>query len=110
MGLNGYFLRSVRCVSADPADVFADLLELEFFSTFEAAVAAFVDVTFTGDFACERAEPAADFADLLESLLRRIFEAALAARLLVTSGFLAILSSLHLVFDFRTNLYRRVVI
>jgi hypothetical protein len=54
-----------RWVSADPANVFAALLELEFRNVLEAAEAAFDEITFDEVLCCERAEPAADFADLL---------------------------------------------
>jgi hypothetical protein len=45
MDLSSYFLRLGLCVSADPAAVFAALLDLGFLSTFEAAEAAFLLVT-----------------------------------------------------------------
>ena len=83
----------LRCVSAEPAAVFAALLELELRSALEAALAARPEVVFGGDLCCARAEPAADFELLLESLLRSTLEAADAALLLVTSGLLAIASS-----------------
>ena len=80
----------MRCVKAEPADVFDDLLEAVRRNVFDAADAALDEVVFDGAFLCESAEPAADFAALLELLLLRTLDAALAARLLVTSGFLAI--------------------
>ena len=40
-----YFFRAGRCVSADPADVFAALLEPALRSALEAAVDAFAEVT-----------------------------------------------------------------
>lgn len=54
-------------------------------NVFEAADAAFDEVTLDGAFLWDKADPAADFADLLVFLLLKTFEAALAARLLVTS-------------------------
>lgn len=43
-----YFFLGVRCVSAEPAAVLVDLLELAFRNALEAAVAAFAEVTFGG--------------------------------------------------------------
>lgn len=83
----------MRCVSAEPAAVFVDLLDSALRNVVDAAEAAFVDVTFEGVLCCDKAEPAADFADLLASLLRNTLDAAVAARLLVTSGLLAMLCS-----------------
>jgi hypothetical protein len=88
-----YPFREGRWVSAEPADVFAALLELALRRALDAAVEAFADVTLGGDLRCESADPAADFDVLLESELRNTFDAAVAARLLVTSGLLAIASS-----------------
>jgi len=88
LGAHSYFFPLDRCVSAEPADVLADLLEFELRSVVDAALAALLEVTFGGALCWESAEPAADFADLLDSLLRKTFDAAEAARLLVTSGLL----------------------
>ena len=43
-----YFFRVARCVSAEPAAVFVDLLDPALRNAADAAVAAFVDVTFGG--------------------------------------------------------------
>lgn len=43
-----HFFRVVRCVSAEPAAVFVDLLDPALRSAVDAAVAAIVDVTFGG--------------------------------------------------------------
>lgn len=43
-----YFFRTTRCVSVEPAAVFVDLLNPGLRNTFDAAVAALVDVTFGG--------------------------------------------------------------
>jgi hypothetical protein len=91
LSANYFFFLSGFCVRADPADVFAVLLEALLRKVLDAATAALEDVTFLGASACERADPAADLADLLESLLRKTFEAAVAARLLVTSRLLILL-------------------
>ena len=69
----------------------AALLELVLVSTFEAAVAETLEVTFAGAFRWDRAEPAADLADLLAFGSRNTFDAADAARLPVTSLFLPII-------------------
>jgi len=90
---NCYFLLVVRCVSAEPAAVFADLLELALLSALDAAVAALPEVIFGGALCCESAEPAADLDDLDESLLRSTFDAAVAARALVVSDLLTIVRS-----------------
>ena len=83
----------MRWVSAEPAAVFADLLELALLSALDAAVAALPEVTLGGALCCESAEPAADLDDLDESLLRSTFDAAVAARVLVVSDLLAIVCS-----------------
>jgi hypothetical protein len=75
------------CVNAEPADVFADLLELGCVSTLDAAVAAFELVTFSGALVWLKADPAADFAALLDPSLLKTLDAADAALLLVTSFF-----------------------
>lgn len=85
------------CVNADPAAVFAFLLETLLCSVLDAAVAAAGDVIFSGVFLWESAEPAADLAVLLELSLLRTLDAADAARLLVTSVFFIVFSPLHAV-------------
>lgn len=73
----------------------AALLELVLVSTFEAAVAEALDVTFAGAFRWDRAEPAADLTDLLAFGSRNTFDAADAARLPVTSLFFPMSFYLH---------------
>ena len=85
------------CVNADPAAVFAFLLELLLCNVLDAAVAAAGDVTFSGAFLWESADPAADLAALLELSLLRTLDAADAARLLVTSDFFIVFSPVHAV-------------
>lgn len=77
-------------MSAEPAEVFEDLLEPELVRTLDAAEAALPEVTFCGAFRCESADPAADLEDLLDESLRRTFEAAEDARFDVTSALFAI--------------------
>jgi hypothetical protein len=79
-----------RCVSAEPAAVFEDLLALSLLSTLDAAVAAIDEVVLDGASRCDSAEPAADLAALLELLLCKILDAAVAASLEVVSDFVAI--------------------
>lgn len=97
--LISYFRLLGFCVSADPAEVLADLLERGLRNVFDAADAALLEVTLGGAFLWDKADPAADLADLLELGLRNIFDAADAARLLVTSLFLAIMNYLRFVFE-----------
>lgn len=89
-----YFRRLGRCVSAEPADDFADLFEPVLRKVFDAADPALVEVTFFGAFVWDKAEPAADFAALLELLLLNALDAADAAFLPVTSFFLLIVTCL----------------
>jgi len=49
-GVSVHFLFAGRCVSAEPAAVFDVLLVLLLRKVFDAAEAAFFDVTFGGDF------------------------------------------------------------
>ena len=84
----GYLRLFGAWVSAEPAEVFADLLEPLALSVLDAAVAALAEVTFDGALVCESAEPAADFAALLEFALLNTFDAADAAFAPVTSVFL----------------------
>jgi hypothetical protein len=103
-------LRFSRCVSANPAAVFAPLLVLPLRSVFDAADAALPDVTLGGVILCDRAEPAAVFEALLVKLLLSTLDAAVAARLLVTSLFLAISTHLKLLSHPSSNLDGRRVI
>ena len=98
-----FFLLLGRCVSAEPAAVFEALLDPARCKVFDAADAAFFEVTLGGAFAWDKAEPAADFADLLELELLKTLDAAEAARLLVTS-FLAIFQHLKFLSYLSTNL------
>lgn len=83
------------------------LLVLPFSNVFEAAVAAFPEVTLTGAFRWDSAEPAADFDVLLVDLFLRTFDAAVAARLLVTSLFFTIAVHLKLFNQLLANFNRR---
>ena len=100
-----YFFRLGRCVSAEPEEVFAVLLEPLLRRVFEAADAARFEVTLVV-FRCDRAEPAADFSDLLDLLSLRTREAADAALLLVFSVLLAIFYCLHLMSELLGDLDR----
>jgi hypothetical protein len=91
-------------VSAEPADVLADLLDPLVRRVFEAAEAALGEVTFFGAFVWDNADPAADFAALLELELLRTFEAADAAFFPVTSVFLLMMSFLIVVANFGANI------
>lgn len=83
-----YYLRLLgRWVSAEPEAVFAALLVSGLRSTFDAAVAEELDVTFSGAFLWDKAEPAADLADLVALGFRNTLDAAVAARFPVTSLF-----------------------
>lgn len=74
-------------MSADPEAVFAALLVPGLRSTFDAAAAEELDVTFSCVFLWDNAEPAADLADLVALGLRKTLDAAVAARFPVTSLF-----------------------
>ena len=62
---------------------------------FEAALAAFFDVTFLGAFVCDKALPAADFELFPVEDFFKVFDALLAAFFPVTLGF-AILTPPHI--------------
>jgi hypothetical protein len=68
----------------------ADLLEPGLRRAFDAADAAWDEVTLGGALRCERAEPAADLVDLLDESLLSTFDAADEALFDVTSDLLAI--------------------
>lgn len=88
-----YFFLAGRCVSADPAAVFDDLLVEESRRALDAAEAAFAEVVLL-DLNCDNAEPAADLDFLLLELSLKTLDAADAARWEVRS--IAILSLLYL--------------
>lgn len=85
--INYFFLFAGFCANALPAALFAALLVLPSPKIFEAALAAFDDVTLAGALVCDSALPAAvfDFDPVLA--LVNVFDALEAAFEPVTFGF-----------------------
>ena len=86
------FLPEGRCARVLPAADLEALLVLLSLKTADAALAAFLDVTFWGAFVCERALPAAVFDFFPVDLLLSVPEAFFAALGLVTFDFFIVKS------------------
>lgn len=86
---------TVRCESALPAADLDVLLVRASRRTFDAALAAFFDVTLVGALRWDRALPPAVFDFAPVDFARSVFEAAVAARFLVTRCFAIVWHLLH---------------